>query len=68
MADSIKVLTGPPVPAIGPQTPVTLSVQSYLDRYLSTYVPKVDFSTSSTTTQCYVLDGGDSTEQPCDDE
>jgi hypothetical protein len=67
MANPIKVLTGPPAPDINPNTPATEPVKSYIDRLLSYYTTKTDFSENSNTTTCYVLDGGDSGSQPCDD-
>lgn len=67
MADSVVVLTRPPVPVIGPQTPVDLTVKGYLDRELHKYIAKTEFTSNSTTTTCYVLDGGDASSQPCDD-
>lgn len=66
MPNPIKVLTGaPPNPVTNPNTPATPTVQSYIDQE---FIRKTEFSDNSNTTTCYVLDGGDSTSQPCDDQ
>ena len=65
MANPIQILTGPPpTPITNPNTPLTQSVKNYVDLY---FIRKTEFSKDSETTTCYVLDGGDSTEQPCDE-
>ena len=67
MAAQVQVLTRPPLPAIDPQAPVTLSVKSYLDTELEKYIQKQQFTANAIVADCYVIDGGNALAQPCDD-
>ena len=65
MPTPVRVLTSdPPLPDnVGVSQPVQPSEVNTIEKL---FIPKADFANGAEPTVCYVIDGGDSTGQPCD--
>jgi len=64
MPDPVRVLTTNPVPPVTVNTPATPTLVSVIDEQ---FVRKSDLSEGAVINECYVIDGGNSAGQPCDE-